>query len=171
MPEPLVAILHIGYLFLPVGFLLLALGILRPHVILPSGALHAWTAGAVGVMTLAVMTRASLGHTGKPLTATWPIQTICIASIFSALARIVTGFGVARDPMLHLSASAWTFAFAGFAAIWPPARAPPRNLICSGVRHSIHRRPSGDYAAASVDPDQSWPVCVLQHAGKPGDRP
>jgi uncharacterized protein involved in response to NO len=119
-PEPLVAILHIGYLFVPVGFLLLALGILRPDVILPSGALHAWTAGAVGVMTLAVMTRASLGHTGKPLTATWAIQTIYIAIIFSALARIVAGFGVARVPMLHISASAWIFAFASFAAVFGP---------------------------------------------------
>jgi uncharacterized protein involved in response to NO len=87
---------------------------------LPSGALHAWTAGAVGVMTLAVMTRASLGHTGKPLTATWAIQTIYIAIIFSALARIVAGFGVARVPMLHISASAWIFAFAGFAAVFGP---------------------------------------------------
>ena len=125
-PEPLVAILHIGYLFVPLGFVLLALGILRPDIVSLSGALHAWTAGAVGVMTLAVMTRASLGHTGRPLTATLAVQTIYIAVIFSALARIVAGFGIARDPMLHLSAAAWIFAFAGFAAIFGPLLARRR---------------------------------------------
>jgi uncharacterized protein involved in response to NO len=120
VPEPLVAILHVGYLFVPLGFVLLALGILRPEIISPSGALHAWTAGAVGTMTLAVMTRASLGHTGRPLRATLAVQTIYIAVIFSALARIVAGFGIARDPMLHLSAAAWIFAFAGFATVFGP---------------------------------------------------
>jgi uncharacterized protein involved in response to NO len=125
-PEPLVAILHIGYLFVPLGFVLLALGILRPDIVSPSGALHAWTAGAVGVMTLAVMTRASLGHTGRPLTASLAVQTIYIAVIFSALARIVAGLGIARDPMLHLSAAAWVFAFAGFAAVFGPLLARRR---------------------------------------------
>jgi uncharacterized protein involved in response to NO len=124
--EPLVAILHIGYLFVPIGFALLALGILRPDIISSSGALHAWTAGAVGTMTLAVMTRASLGHTGQPLTATRAVQTIYVAVIFSALARIVAGFGITRDPMLHLSGAAWIFAFAGFATVFGPrSRAEP----------------------------------------------
>jgi uncharacterized protein involved in response to NO len=77
-------------------------------------------------MTLAVMTRASLGHTGKPLTATMAVQTIYIAVIFSALARIVAGFGIARDPMLHLSAAAWIFAYAGFATIFGPLLARHR---------------------------------------------
>jgi uncharacterized protein involved in response to NO len=125
-PEPLVAILHIAYLFVPIGFVLVALGILRPDIVSPSGALHAWTAGAVGTMTLAVMTRASLGHTGQPLTANRAVQTIYIAVIFSALARIVAAFGLARDPMLHVSATAWIFAFVVFAAVFGPLLARPR---------------------------------------------
>lgn len=118
--EPLVAILHVAYAFVPLGFALLALGILRPDLIATSGALHAWTAGAVGVMTLAVMTRASLGHTGQLLVATRPIQAIYAAAIVAALARIVAAFGFARTPMLHLSATAWVLAFLGFAVVFAP---------------------------------------------------
>jgi len=118
--EPLVLILHIAYAFVPLGFVLLTLGILRPDVVVPTGALHAWTTGAIGLMTLAVMTRASLGHTGRPLAATRPIQLIYVAAVAAALARIVAGFGILREPMLYLSATAWVAAFVGFVVIYAP---------------------------------------------------
>lgn len=44
--------------------------------------------GAAGVMTLAVMSRASLGHTGQPLTASIATQAIYLAIAAAALARI-----------------------------------------------------------------------------------
>lgn len=125
--EPLVFILHIGFAFVPLGFALLSLAIVRPDVIVPTGALHAWTAGAIGVMTLAVMTRASLGHTGMPLSATRPIQAIYAAAIIAALARIVAAFGVARAGMLHVSALAWVLAFAGFVIVYWPLLTRPRT--------------------------------------------
>lgn len=118
--EPLVLILHIAYAFVPTGFFLLALGILRPDIVLPSGALHGWTTGAIGAMTLAVMTRASLGHTGQPLAATRPIQLIYAAVVVAALARIAAAFDVMREPMLHLSATAWVAAFVGFVVVYAP---------------------------------------------------
>ena len=118
--EPLVLILHLAYAFVPIGFFLLALGIVRPDVVAPSGALHGWTAGAIGTMTLAVMTRASLGHTGRPLTATRQIQFIYLAVIVSALARISAAFDLLRAPMLHLSATAWVAAFGGFVIAFGP---------------------------------------------------
>jgi uncharacterized protein involved in response to NO len=124
--EPLVLILHVAFAFVPLGFLLLALGIVAPAMVAPSGAVHGWTAGAIGLMTLAVMTRASLGHTGRPLTATGPIQLIYVAALIAALARIVAAFGVLRDPMLHLSATAWVFAFAGFVVVYAPLLARRR---------------------------------------------
>jgi len=127
MPEPLVAVLHIGYAFVPAGFALLGLSILRPDIIPSSGAIHAWTAGAIGTMTLAVMTRASLGHTGRPLTATPAIVSLYVAVIFAAVARIAAGFGIARDPMLHLSAAAWVFAMAGFVIVFWPLLAMQRK--------------------------------------------
>lgn len=118
--EPLVLILHLAYAFVPIGFLLLAMGIMAPEIVAPSGALHGWTAGAVGVMTLAVMTRASLGHTGQPLTATRPIQLIYVAALVAAVARIVVAFHLLREPMLYLSATAWVIAFTGFVIVYAP---------------------------------------------------
>jgi uncharacterized protein involved in response to NO len=118
--EPLVLILHVAYAFVPIGFLLLAIGIAAPDVITPIGAVHAWTVGAVGLMTLAVMTRASLGHTNQPLTATPRIQLIYLAAITAAVARIFAAFGIAREPMLYLSATTWMLAFFGFAIIYAP---------------------------------------------------
>jgi uncharacterized protein involved in response to NO len=118
--EPLVLILHVAYAFVPLGFALVAAAILRPGLVLPSGALHAWTAGAVALMTLAVMTRASLGHTGHPLTATRAIQAIYAASVVAALLRIIAAFGLAREPLLQLSALAWVVAFGGFVIVYGP---------------------------------------------------
>jgi uncharacterized protein involved in response to NO len=118
--EPLVLVLHVAYAFVPLGFLLVALAIFAPHLIQPSGAVHGWTAGAIGLMTLAVMTRASLGHTGRPPTATVPIQLIYAAACIAALARIVAATGYAREPMLHVSATAWVLAFAGFVVVYAP---------------------------------------------------
>ena len=83
------------------------------------GALHGWTEGR-RVMTLAVMTRASLGHTGQPLTATRPIQLIYVAALVAAVARIVVAFHVLREPMLYLSATAWVIAFTGFVIVYAP---------------------------------------------------
>jgi uncharacterized protein involved in response to NO len=127
--EPLVLVLHVAYLFVPLGFLLVAAGIAFPAYLTASGALHGWTAGAVGLMTLAVMTRASLGHTGRPLTATAPTQLIYAAALAAALARIVSAFGWERDLLLHTSATAWVIAFAGFAIFYWPLLTRPRPEV------------------------------------------
>jgi uncharacterized protein involved in response to NO len=118
--EPLVLVLHVAYAFVPAGFLLLALAIMAPGLVAPSGALHGWTAGAIGTMTLAVMTRASLGHTGQPLKATPGITAVYVAVTFAAMARIVAAFGILREPLLHASAAAWVAAFLGFTVIYAP---------------------------------------------------
>jgi uncharacterized protein involved in response to NO len=109
------------------GFALLSMSIIRPDIVPASAAIHAWTAGAIGTTTLAVMTRASLGHTGRPLIATRAIQSIYVAVIFSALTRVLAGLGMARDAMLHLSAAAWVFAFCAFVAVFGPVLAARRT--------------------------------------------
>ena len=68
-------------------------------------------------MTLAVMTRASLGHIGRPLTATRPIQFTYVAAFVAALARIMGAFDVLREPMLHISATTWVLAFGGYVVV------------------------------------------------------
>jgi uncharacterized protein involved in response to NO len=125
--EPLVLVLHLAYAFVPIGFFLLALSIAAPGLVAASGALHGWTVGAIGTMTLAVMTRASLGHTGRALVATPATQLIYAAIAVAAAARILSAFDIWRDAMLTASATAWVLAFAGFAAIFGPPLARPRR--------------------------------------------
>ncbi len=125
--EPLVTILHVGYLFVPVGFLLMALSLAFPGIVAPVAAVHAWTAGAIGVMTLAVMTRASLGHTGHELNASPSVLAIYSFAIIGAAARIAAAFGIAPQIMLHTAASGWILAFGGFAVVFGPMLVRPRS--------------------------------------------
>ncbi len=118
--ERLVIILHVAYAFVPLGLLLVGASIIWPaHVPLSAG-LHAWGAGAVGLMTLAVMTRASLGHTGQPLAASAATQAIYALAIVAVLARLAATFG-GTLVLLHIAAIAWFAAFAGFAIVYGPA--------------------------------------------------
>ena len=86
--EPIVFILHVGYAFVPLGALALGAAILWPAIIAPTAALHAWTTGAMGTMTLAVMTRATLGHTGRSVSAASSTNVIYGAVLCAALARV-----------------------------------------------------------------------------------
>jgi uncharacterized protein involved in response to NO len=124
--EPLVLVLHVGFAFVPIGFLLLALSIFAPASLPASGALHAWTAGAIGLMTLAVMTRASLGHTGRALAAGRAVQALYLAAFASVIARLLAAAGVAAELLLALSAVAWVTAFGGFVMLYGPWLLAPR---------------------------------------------
>ncbi len=84
--ERLLLILHVGYAFVPIGFLLNAASAFG--LVAGSAGIHAWMAGAAGIMTLAVMSRATLGHTGQRLTASATTQAIYVAIIVAALSRI-----------------------------------------------------------------------------------
>lgn len=124
--EPLLLVLHIGYAFVPLGFLLLAAASfdLAPA----SAGIHAWMVGGVGTMTLAVMTRTSLGHTGRELTASLATQVIYAAVLLAAVARI----GAALEPrwnetLLQAAAFAWAAAFLGFAVVYAPILCQPRR--------------------------------------------
>jgi uncharacterized protein involved in response to NO len=120
LAEPLVTILHAGYVFVPIGFLLMAGATAFPASVPQAAAVHAWTAGCIGLMTLAVMTRASLGHTGQPLTASNWVMGIYLAAILGAAARILAAFGVMSLPMLTVAAIGWTLAFSGFSFVFAP---------------------------------------------------
>jgi uncharacterized protein involved in response to NO len=117
--DRLVLVLHVGYAFVPIGFLLLSAAVLWPSEWPASAGLHAWTTGAIGLMTLAVMTRASLGHTGHKLAASVPTQVIYLCALVAALARILATFEPS-SALLHAAVFAWVLAFGGFAAIFGP---------------------------------------------------
>ena len=118
--EPLLRVLHLGYLWLPLGLALLAVSMLAPAV--PQGvALHALTVGAMATMILAMMTRATLGHTGRPLTASRATAAIYMLVTVAAVARLASG--LADDGgalLLHASAAAWVAAFVLFVLFYGP---------------------------------------------------
>jgi uncharacterized protein involved in response to NO len=117
--EPIVFVLHVAYAFIPIGFILVGWSIFGQ---IPKGAgIHAWTAGAIGTMILAVTTRASLGHTGRALVASKAVQAIYLFVIVSAVSRV---FGSLlpewNEVLLLISGSAWSAAFLGFGVIYGP---------------------------------------------------
>ena len=113
--EPLVAVLHIAYAFVPIGTLAIGAEILWPGSIgTPAAAQHFWMAGTLGLMTLAVMTRATLGHTGQPLAAGPATIGIYAAVIVSVLARVGAGVWPSAATWLYdLAGLAWIVAFGG----------------------------------------------------------
>ncbi|WP_420566389.1 NnrS family protein [Thalassobaculum sp.] len=130
--EPLLAVLHLGYLFVSLGFLLAATTVFRPDWIDPTTALHGWTVGAFGLMPIAIMVRATRGHTGRPLTAP-PATVLVFAAILAATClRLAAGAGL-MDPTtgLRLAGVCWSLGFLGFlglygrALIVKPASATP----------------------------------------------
>jgi uncharacterized protein involved in response to NO len=92
-----------------------------------TSALHALTVGTIGTMTLAVMTRATLGHTGRPLTAGPVTATIYALISLAALLRLAAPF-MAEQMMLALSlaGAAWTVAFLLFAIFYGRILTQPR---------------------------------------------
>jgi len=117
--ERLVLVLHVGYAFVPSGFLLNAMSAFE--LVAAGAGIHAWMVGAAGTMTLAVMSRATFGHTGQQLTASRATQAIYAAIIVAALARICAVIEPAHsEPLLHLAAFAWAAAFFGFAITYGP---------------------------------------------------
>lgn len=126
--EPLVAILHLAYAWLVAAFFTLGVAIVRPDLITPSLALHVLTAGAIGQLTMAVMTRASLGHCGRPLEAGAGTTTI-YALIFLGAAVRVAGPFTAVDYALLMSASGllWISGFLLFAILYGPMLFTPRR--------------------------------------------
>lgn len=114
LTEPLLLILHVGYAWLALGAVLLGLSLLVASVPL-SAAIHALTVGAIATMILAVMTRATLGHTGRTLSADRATVAIYLLITVAALARIAAVWaGAAVMPLLHVSGAAWIGAFALF---------------------------------------------------------
>jgi uncharacterized protein involved in response to NO len=118
LADRLVLVLHVGYAFLPLGFLLIGLSTMTA-VVPASAGVHAWSAGAIGVMTLAVMTRASLGHMGQPLQAGPATQAIYAAILVAALMRIIAAFDGSLE-LLELAGLAWIAGFTVFVLVYGP---------------------------------------------------
>lgn len=123
--NPILWVLHLGYLWLVVGLALK--GLADFDLVAQADALHALTIGAIGTMTLAVMTRASLGHTGRSIKA-HPLIVVAYGLLsVAALARLgVAWWPEAAMELVIASGAAWVLAFAVFFALYAPILARPR---------------------------------------------
>lgn len=119
---PIVWILHVGYFWLPLGLLLVGLADLGAGIESKT-ALHALGANAIGIMILAVASRAALGHAGRPLVT--PRLTVAAYGLVIAggLVRVLFPFGAG----LMLAGALWALGYAVFAIDYWPILTRPRN--------------------------------------------
>ena len=119
LDEPLLLALHVAYGFVPIG--LAAVAASAMGWIAQASALHVLTVGAIGGMTLAIMTRASLGHTGRPLTAS-PLTCLCyLCLLLSAVIRpFAELIGTQYHLLLSLAGAGWLLAFGLFVLEYGP---------------------------------------------------
>ena len=117
--EPLVAALHVGYLFVPFGAIALGITIIANASFAMAAAQHLWMGGAIGLMTLAIMTRATLWHTGRPLTSGHGTLAIYGALLLAVLTRTAVEFWPSGTTLLYtISGVLWVVAFIGFASLY-----------------------------------------------------
>lgn len=133
MREALLLVLHAGYLWLGASLLLLAAAILLPEAVTASQAIHALTAGAFGTMTLAVMTRASLGHSGRPLHAGAATVAIYLLVTAGGLLRVAAPwFPEDYLILLSLAGLTWSGAYGLFAVAYAPIMLGRRQPMPQG---------------------------------------
>jgi uncharacterized protein involved in response to NO len=125
--EPLLLVLHVGYAWLVTG--VAALGLATWDAAFPlSAAIHALTVGAIGTMILAVMTRATRGHTGRELSADRATALIYLLVGCAAAARIIAAFTTETHLYWLLTAgAAWIGAFGLFSLRYAPLLLQPRR--------------------------------------------
>jgi len=125
--QPIVWVLHFAYLWLPLGLALKAVALLNGAAF-SAFWLHALTIGVLSMMILAVMTRATLGHTGRPLV----VHSVTTASyLLLAAAVTVRVFGLATlrvsyPVVIAAAALLWTAAFLLFMVVYAPILCRPR---------------------------------------------
>ena len=111
LPDPLLLMLHLAYALVPAG--LIAAGGVPFGLLEPAAAAHILGIGAIGGMTLAVMMRATMGHSGRPLAA-GAVLTVAFMMLLGAVAARIAGGAelIAGVDGITLSAGLWTAGFA-----------------------------------------------------------
>jgi uncharacterized protein involved in response to NO len=123
---PLLWVLHFGYGWIVVGFLLKAAASLG--LIAAQFTIHAFTVGGIGVLTIGMMARVSLGHTARPLKVT---SSMAIAFALLNLAAVLRGllpfiFPLWFSQLVILSGMLWIAAFLVFVILYAPILTQPR---------------------------------------------
>ena len=123
---PLLWILYIGYGWIILGFILTTLS--AYSWILPSLALHALTVGGIGVLTLGMMARVSLGHTGRVLRVSNAMAIGFILVNLAALLRVLLPLALSNwyNILIYASTLSWLAAFSLFMFVYAPILTSPR---------------------------------------------
>lgn len=117
--HPILWVLHVGYAALGVGFVLRGL----PWIVPSSAASHVLAVGAIAVMSLGMMTRVALGHTGRRLTVPRTAVAAYAALLGAAFARVVA---VWWPPLLDFAGALLALGFALFLVAYLPVLVAPR---------------------------------------------
>ncbi|WP_027056231.1 NnrS family protein [Mesorhizobium erdmanii] len=124
--DPLVLILHLSFAFVPIGLFVSGLAVLLPGQVPAAAGIHAFGVGALACMTLAVMSRATLGHTGRELRADTGTCLMFAAVLFAAILRIAAAFEPAAVSLLHMAAALWVIACFGYVVLFGRMLVRPR---------------------------------------------
>lgn len=124
--RPILAALHVSAGFVGIG--LIAMGLGHFTALSEVGALHLLAIGGVGGMTLAVMSRATLGHSGRPLVASWPLVVAYAALPMAALLRWAGSelSGAVYFPAVLFAGALWIVAYVFYLGGLLPAFLGPR---------------------------------------------
>ena len=125
--QPLLWILHVGYLWIPLALALRAIATFVP-ALSSTLAIHALTVGTIGALTLGMMSRVTLGHTGRTLSASRPVLASFVLVTLAAAVRVfVPLFGaVYYRPSLFIAGTLWTAAFGLYLAVYASLLVAPR---------------------------------------------
>ena len=117
---PLLWVLYVGYGWLILGFGLLALS--AHSIVSPSLALHAFTVGGIGILTLGMMARVALGHTGRALKASNVMAIAFVLINLAALLRVLlpTLLPTWYGDFVLASSYCWLAAFSLFVYYYAP---------------------------------------------------
>ncbi|MFI3123871.1 MAG: NnrS family protein [Methylococcales bacterium] len=117
---PLLWVLYLGYGWLILGFIFTAFA--EWKIILPSLALHAFTVGGIGVLTLGMMARVSLGHTGRTMKASNAVTIAFVLMNIATLFRVILPAIIVSwsSVLIYISTLAWLAAFALFIFVYAP---------------------------------------------------
>ena len=123
---PLLWILYVGYGWIVIGFILTAISAYAWVSV--TLALHAFTVGGIGVLTLGMMARVALGHTGRALRASNALAIAFVLINLAALLRVLLPLALPDwyTLLIYGSTLSWLAAFSLFMFVYAPILTSPR---------------------------------------------
>jgi len=123
---PLLWIMHLSYAWIAAGLVLLVLA--RLQMTTASAGFHALTVGSMAGLIMGMITRTTLGHTGRPLKAGRAERWMFVLIQLSALARVASalGYDTSHGAVLIVSAVCWAAAFLAYVMVYAPYLAGAR---------------------------------------------